>query len=70
MTRREDTDTHTPTYTHSLTHSLWNSLTHWPGNLPDGCCNPVIEYMLATFSGLAFAFLFLSIVLAIKVILL
>mmetsp|Transcript_7810 Transcript_7810/g.13159 ORF Transcript_7810/g.13159 Transcript_7810/m.13159 type:complete len:373 (+) Transcript_7810:172-1290(+) len=40
------------------------------GNLPEGCCNEVIEYLLATFSGLSFAFLFLSIVLSIKVILL
>jgi hypothetical protein len=43
---------------------------HPIGNLPDHCCNEVIEYMLAIFSGLAFAFLFLSIILAIKVILL
>lgn len=40
------------------------------GNLPEGCCNEVIEYMLATFSGISFALLFLSIVLSIKVILL
>ena len=40
------------------------------GNLPEGCCNEVIEYMMATFSGISFAFLFLSIVLSIKVILL